>query len=465
MLTTRAATRPILRLHQQTRSFASVLTDSYSSVNYRRTGDQPDVAPLADKSVSKASNGIQIATYDEQGPVSTLALVVKAGSRYEPLDAPGVAHLTKNSLMRTIPGDALVRTIRNAELRGNTIYSSVDREHLVIASDFLRDDLVDAVPTLLTHLYNQSIAAYEFLDSRNLAIIESNGNLADPSVKVFEALHEVAFRSGLGNGVFAAPSAVKSLKRAQLQDFIRKTFSSDRVAIVGSGISHEDLSKLVESTFKTLEVPSGGAAAAESVAKYFGGETRIEAGPKSTSHFVVAFPSVPATSPDYPAALVLKSILDTSGRSKWGSPAGSTGLFAQAATEKAHVSAFNASYSDAGLLGFHVQGAAADVKGVASKAFSALKGAANSISEEAVARGKKAVIVDADVAGARDFKAAEVARQVFAKGTVHTPTEFADAVKKVTAADVQNLAKSLFSAKPTVVAYGNLRKLPHLDEL
>lgn len=103
MLSTRvAATRPLWRVaaSQQTRSFATVLDLGYSSLQYRRTGDQPEVGPLADKSVSKASNGIQIATYDEQGPVSTLAIVVKAGSRYESADAPGAAHLVKNTVIR-----------------------------------------------------------------------------------------------------------------------------------------------------------------------------------------------------------------------------------------------------------------------------------------------------------------------------------------------------------------------------
>ncbi|KAJ3050537.1 ubiquinol-cytochrome c reductase core subunit 1 [Rhizophlyctis rosea] len=464
--TTRAATRPILRAASQlqSRSYA-VLTEAYSPLGYRRTGDQPDVAPLAEKSVSKASNGIHIATYDEQSPVSTLAVVVKAGSRYESADAPGTAQFVKNTIFRTVPGDNIVRSLRTAELRGNTIYSSVDREHLVIASDFLRDDLVDAVPTLLTHVFNETLAAHEFMDARKTTAKESAGNLADPNVKVFEALHEIAFRTGLGNPVYAPPAAAKSLKTAKLAEFTKKVISSDRVAIVGSGISHEDLTKLVESAFQYVKVPAAKGAAADSTSKYFGGEARIDAGPKGESHYVVAFPSVSASSPDYPAALVLKSLLDTSNRFKWGSPAGVSGLLASAATQSTSVSAFNASYSDAGLIGFHVQGEAGEVKGVASKALGALKGLANGVGEEALKGAKKRVIVDADVAGARDVKVQEVARRLFAKGDVATPKEFAEAVQKVSAADVQKLAKSLLSGKPSAVAYGNVRKLPYVDEL
>ena len=99
--TTRAAARPIIRAatNLQVRSYA-VLSGAYSVLGYKRTGDQPDVAPLAEKSTSKASNGIQIATYDEHSPVSTLAVVVKAGSRYEAPEAPGTAQLVKNTIFR-----------------------------------------------------------------------------------------------------------------------------------------------------------------------------------------------------------------------------------------------------------------------------------------------------------------------------------------------------------------------------
>jgi hypothetical protein len=40
-----------------------------------------------------------------------------------------------------MPNDSTVRTIREMELRGNTLYSDLTREHMILASEFLRDDL------------------------------------------------------------------------------------------------------------------------------------------------------------------------------------------------------------------------------------------------------------------------------------------------------------------------------------
>lgn len=100
LASTRTALRPLLRTApSQTRSYA-VLADSYSALMYKRKGDQPELAPKAQKNVTKTSSGVTIATADNLGPVSTVALVLNAGSRYESPDTPGVAHFWKNTLVR-----------------------------------------------------------------------------------------------------------------------------------------------------------------------------------------------------------------------------------------------------------------------------------------------------------------------------------------------------------------------------
>ncbi|RKO89351.1 Metalloenzyme, LuxS/M16 peptidase-like protein [Blyttiomyces helicus] len=425
--------------------------------------EQPLVAAKAHKTVSKTSAGVKVATYDEGGPASSLAVVLKAGSRYESPDAPGAAHLLKTSLVRAVPGDNIVRTILEAELRGNSLYTSVGREQLTIGSEFLRDDLVDAVPSLLSHVFNSSFHAYEFLDARAKAIEESTASLADPRTKVIEALHHIAFRSGLGNSVLASPAAAKALKRAHLQEFASKLFTSDRIAVVGTGIAHEDLTALVESSLASLTLSAGTAATAAS--KYFGGETRFDAGPAAPAHYAVAFPSASFASADYAASLVLRAYLDSSSRVKWGSPSGVTGLLSSAASADVTVSSLAASYSDAGLIGFYLTGPSAHIGGVASKALKTVKTAGAGFTAEHLARAKKAAIVDAEADFSRETKLQDVARSVLTNGTFSTSEELAAAVNKVTVADVQKLLTGISVSKPSIVALGNLSQLPFADQL
>ncbi|KAJ3150828.1 hypothetical protein HDU89_002825 [Geranomyces variabilis] len=468
MLSRSAALRPAFRAaaaQSQVRSYA-VLSQDHSALSYVRRGDQPEVAAKAHNTVSKTSHGITIASLDNLGPVSTVALVVNAGSRNDTADAPGVAHFFKNTVIRNTPGDNIVRTVREAELRGDTLYSAHTREQIVIASDFLRDNLVDAVPLLFENLFNSHFYPYEFLHTRPAVIEQANASLADPTTKVLDSLHQAAFRTGLGNSLFATAPAAKALKRADLEAFAAKYFTADRIAVVGAGVSHEDLKPLVEEAVaKFADRIAKGSAATVAPSKFRAGEIRIEAGPKVQAHYAVAFPSVAHTDAKYPAALVLRAILDGTKRLKWGSGSGSAGALASAATPKTTVSAFEAGYTDAGIIGFYVQGAADEVKGVASKSVAAFKALASKVTDDALARAKKSAIVDAEAALSRDVQVQEIAKSVFATGKVLTTADLAAAINKVTVADVQKLAKDATAAKPAVVAYGNLLKLPYSDEL
>ncbi|KAJ3102856.1 ubiquinol-cytochrome c reductase core subunit 1 [Phlyctochytrium planicorne] len=431
-----------------------------SSIDYNRKGDQPAVAPTANKTVSKAG-GVSIATIDGRGPVSSVSVVVAAGSRYESLDAPGAAHFLKTSLFRSVAGDNLARSVRELELRGDTLDSTLTREHLIISSTFLRDNLVDVVPLLAKQVFNPSFQPYEFLDAQPFVLAESASALADPVTEVVDKLHQVAFRTGLGNSLFASPNSVNGLKRAHLQELAANTFTADRIAIVGTGVSHEELSELVESSLKSVSFSTSQSTA--SASQYFGGEARIEAGANSPALYAIGFKSTSYTAPQYAASVVLRALLDGSKKVKWG-VTGSSGLLA---SSDASVVAFNSAYSDAGIFGLLVKGSTGSVKAAAQKGIDTIKSVASSVSSSALESAKKGAILEFEAAafGSRDAATQEIAKKVLSSGNYATSVEFAAAISKVTAEDVSSLAKSLLSSKPSVVARGNLLRLPYADEL
>ena len=65
-------------------------------------------APSVVRTISKTASGITSAALDDRGPVSSLAIVIGAGSRHEAVSAPGVAHLLKNTLVRVSRGVAMI---------------------------------------------------------------------------------------------------------------------------------------------------------------------------------------------------------------------------------------------------------------------------------------------------------------------------------------------------------------------
>jgi hypothetical protein len=89
--------------------------------------------------------------------------------------------LTPNTPLHNPPKatnqDTIVKSIRGTELRGDSLSTSLTREHLVVSSDFLRDDVVDAVPFLLKHAYNARMEVHEFLDAREHAVEQAHAAL------------------------------------------------------------------------------------------------------------------------------------------------------------------------------------------------------------------------------------------------------------------------------------------------
>ncbi|KAH6567263.1 hypothetical protein BASA62_006205 [Batrachochytrium salamandrivorans] len=428
---------PSLCSSRQSRTFTrslAVLSDALNPLTYSRKGPQPAAAPTTVTTVSQAASGVRVATYDHLGPASTLAIVVNAGSRNDTSDAPGTAHMLKGSLIRTVFGDNVTRTIREAELRGNTLHSSVSREHIILASDFLRDDLVDAVPVLISNMFNRSFYPFEFLDAAPRAAEQTTSALVDPATIVFEKLHQIAFRNGLGNPLLASSQALNGLNRAKLFEFVDKYFTADRITVVGSGIAHNELKALVDAAFANVSLSSAKSETPKS--KYYGGEARIEAGPNSEAHYVMAFPGVAYTSPEYQASLVLQALLD-------GSQA--------------------TSYSDAGLFGIHVVGATGEVKQVVSKSLSTLREVSNSISADAFTAAKKAAIIYAEESQTRSNLVDSISKGALSTSLLHTGPEILS-INKVTIADVQKLAKTIVASKPSVVALGNSLMLPFAEE-
>ena len=224
---------------------------------------------------------------------------------------------------------------------------------MLLASDFLRDDLVDVAPSLLSLVFNSSFQPFEFMDACPLVSHETSVALADPKQKVMDSLYQAAFRTGLGNSLFAKDVNVDDLKRADLFDFASKNITLDNISVVGSGVDHAELSALVESFTKNFNSAKKSESTASKSA-YYGGEVRIDAGASATAHYCLAYPGVSLKSPDYPTSLVVKSLLDGVQRVKYGSPSGHCSLLANDSCNS--VTAFSKSHSDAGLIGIYITG-------------------------------------------------------------------------------------------------------------
>ena len=191
---------------------------------------------------------------------------------------------------------------------------------------------------------------------------ETHAASEDPITVALEIAHSAAFRSGLGASVFAP--AHPHVSAEDVKTFASQVFSKHNIAVVGTGISQDVLTKLVE---KNLRLQSSGSAASSPASKYFGGEARqtLSTGPQTV---FVGFGTTGAPTADL---AVLAAHLSTTPSVKWSA---SLSPIAAAIPAGTSVTPVLLPYSDASLFGLLVQGqSGASVKDATAASVKILK--------------------------------------------------------------------------------------------
>ena len=251
---------------------------------------------------------------------------------------------------------------------------------------------------------------------------------SDPTTKALEVAHTIAFRHGLGASLFA--SQHPSFTIEDIKAFAASAFSSGNIAVLGTGIDQDKLSKLVEKSLG--KIPSSSSGAAPST-KYYGGETRVVSnGPVQTVFIGFGTPGAPSND-----LAALASHISPEPHVKW-----SKGIspISEATPTGTTVQTVYLPYSDATLLGVLIQGEnAADVKTAAHAAVKVLKSQVSEAdAKKAIAKAKFRAACEVD---SRDGVVSFLGNKVFsgADASVETALSSFDAVSSSSISSVSLL--------------------------
>ncbi|WRT66534.1 uncharacterized protein IL334_003493 [Kwoniella shivajii] len=408
---------------------------------------------------SKASSagGVSVIGFENKGPAATssLTVAIKAGSRYE--TTPGVAHVLKNFAFKATANASTLRTARETELYGGVLSAALTREHLFLSAEFLRGDEEHFLSVLASVLSSSQFHGYE-LKELVLPVVQSESVFAQtsPSTLALDVAHNLAFRKGLGNSLYASPHYPVTLD--DVKSFAQGAFSKSNVAVIGSGISTEALSQAVSSAFGSgTSSPTSGSLKTQSTS-YFGGETRIpldiHAPATSVPTMVIAYGSSSTASPDLK---VLKHLLGGESSLKW-TPGVSPLSQAADKVPGSSAKAFLLPYSDAALFGVVVSApTSVQLAGLAKEVASIIKSAGKEAKDEEVKRAvAKAKFADATSTETLEGLVAQAGPALFSGGEIKS-----ESFSGVSASSISKAASELLKSKPTVVAIGNVSVLPY----
>ncbi|KAI0323501.1 ubiquinol-cytochrome C reductase complex core protein 2 [Cubamyces sp. BRFM 1775] len=398
------------------------------------------------------SAGVKVAAADNGEATSAVTFIVKAGSRFE--SKPGVAHALKNYAFKSTEKRSALGTVREAELYGGVLSSSLSREHLAVTAEFLRGDEAFFVDVLSSYLTSTKFTRYELSELVGPTCeAETTAAFSNPATRALELAHAIAFRNGLGNSIFATPG--HHLSASDVEAYAHSVFGSGNVAVVGTGIDPAALEKLLE---KSLGKFAAAVSPSSTPSKYFGGETRLDAHGAAETVFI-GFGTTGAPSAEL---AVLAAHLDTAPSVKWSK---STSPIAASIPEGASVQVVHLPYSDASLFGLLVQGqTTAAVKEAGKAAVTALKEAGNLKGEDLQKAIAKAKFSAASALDGRDGVISTIGSKILS-GSSASLSETISSLEKVDTAAFEKATASLLKAKPTFVAVGDITSLPYADEL
>jgi len=408
--------------------------------------------------VSSLANGLTVASVDENSPVTTLGVVIKAGSSNESYDNAGASHVLRVVSGMTTQTNSSFGICRNLQQLGASLTCTQGREHTLYTVQVTRDQTDVAAEYLLDCVGGQAFKPWEL--ERNVGKIKLDLAQRTPATQAVELLHQAAFRSGLGNSLYCPTHKVGSHSTATLQEFVSKHFTAGRAALVGIGVSHSALTKY--SGMLSLDSGSGPVSAP---AVYHGAELRCETGGGLT-YVALAGDCAGATAGvDSVAAMLLQRVLGSGSHVKYGGGQGKLAQAVAAATSaNCAVSALGQMYTDAGLLGALIvseAGAAGKVVGAVASTIRNI-----TVTEEEVAAAKNNFLMDCyRLLESPATQIETYGSQALIAGDVMPVEKIPELVAGVTVADVQAAAKKLSSSKLSLGAVGNLSTVPYVDSL
>jgi len=416
-------------------------------------------------------NGLTIHSRENQGPISRVVIVTKAGSRYEDAGNLGISHVIRGAAGLTTQNSSTFAITKNIEWFGGNLYCGTTRDHMIYTLECNRDHVAHAINFLNDTVFAPEFRAWELEDAvprlkREVATFQHN-----QSAQLMEALHRVAFRGGLANSLFIEPFNIGKVgkKSEQCLEYFKQNVTGPRTVVSAIGVDHERIVHVYKQLTKLAS--SSGDAGKASKFNSAGGEIRVEFGSKNT---MVALAMESSGLANVKEALTMEVIKHVLGMSKARIPYSTLqatklgqAVHATKPSNAFSIGSFTANYADTGLFGISLVASPNDI------------GAMSKAAVQCVRDLGKGSVQDAEVQGAKQRAKYAMAKRVCkdSKTAMVTgvqqlcqggPQSWAESEKifdSITKADVAAVAAKMTKVKPCMAAVGRLHNTPHVDEL
>ncbi|XP_073848922.1 mitochondrial-processing peptidase subunit alpha [Musca autumnalis] len=450
--------------------------------------------PLEEGSTTKVTilkNGLRVASEPRFGQFCTVGLVIDSGPRYEVTYPSGVSHflekLAFNSTTNFPNKDAILKEL---ERNGGICDCQSSRDTLIYAAS-IDSRAIESVTRLLADVTLRPTLHEDevFLARRAIQFeLETLGMRPEQEPILMDMIHAAAYRENtLGLPKLCPAENLDAINRDVLMNYLKYHHTPERMVIAGVGVNHDELVHHVEQYFvqdsaiwNNEDIKATGAQSVDkSVAQYTGGLRKEEceipiyaaAGLPELAHVVIGLEGCSHQDPDFVALCVLNIMMGGGGSFSAGGPG--KGMYSRLYTNVLNryhwmysATAYNHAYADTGLFCIHASAPPSNVRDMTEVVTRELVNMTSNPGREELSRSKiqlqSMLLMNLE---SRPVVFEDVGRQVLATGHRKRPEHFINEIDKITAADIQRVAKRLLCSPVSMAARGDISGLPDIKEV
>jgi predicted Zn-dependent peptidase len=404
--------------------------------------------------ITRLSNGLHVITH-AMPSLETVALGiwVKAGARDERPEENGIAHFLEHMAFKGTATRSAQDIAEEIESAGGEINAATGMETTTYYARVLKDDWALALD-ILADIFNNSAYDTEELEREREVILQEIAAAKDqPDDLVFDLAQAASYGDHpLGRSILGPEEIVAKVDRDQILNWRNRNYWASRIVVCAAGnIDHKQFVTETEKLFGHLEQGH----APQRQPPTFVSKSQLEQKPLDQTHIVLSFPAPNYRDPRIYHLQVLSSILGGGMSSR---------LFQEVREKRGlcySVFAFGTAYEDVGQLGIYAATSPDNTEELIDVSADVMLSMGREVLEKEVARAKAqlktSLVMNLENASSR---ADQIARQFLAFNEIPDMAQLLSRINAVTAEDVVELAKSIFSSRePSLSAVGQLSKL------
>ncbi len=207
-----------------------------------------------DPEIFNLSNGLRVVYQRRDVFVAHMAIMFKAGSRYEDERTEGLAHFVEHTIFKGTTSRDSIAILTELDSVGGELNAYTNKEELCIHASFRKVHLPIAAGLLGDIVQYPTFPEKEIKKEKEVIKDEINSYLDSPSERIFDDFEGLLYKDHpLGYNILGTKKSLDGLTREDTLKFVQELFTADNavISVVGN-FKKEELQELLELHFGSM---------------------------------------------------------------------------------------------------------------------------------------------------------------------------------------------------------------------